>query len=71
MAQHTEFTHAGRRVEIVPSDPYQIIGRYWQFRIDGILRKIKSIVGSSEFRRGFLFPVLKAAFEKMRRLLIL
>jgi hypothetical protein len=39
MARPTEFTHGGHRVEIVPSDPYQIIGKYWQFRIDGVLQR--------------------------------
>jgi hypothetical protein len=36
MAQPAKFTHGGRRVEILQSDPYRIIGKYWQFRIDRI-----------------------------------
>lgn len=34
----TEFTYSGRRVEIVSPDTAQLIGHYWQIKIDGVLR---------------------------------
>ena len=57
MTAPTQFTHNGRRVEIVPPDTSHLIGNYWQIKIDGVLQ------------RDLLFSSLRGAAEQAKKLI--
>jgi hypothetical protein len=39
MAPPAKFAYDGHQVEMVPPDTDHLIGKYWQIKIDGILRR--------------------------------
>jgi hypothetical protein len=57
MTAPAHFTYKGRRVEIVPPDTRHLIGKYWQIKIDGILK------------RDLLFSSLRVAGDRATELI--
>ena len=57
MTATDQFTHNGRRVEIVPPDTRHLIGKYWQIKIDGVLQ------------RDLLFSSLRVAADQAKKLI--
>jgi hypothetical protein len=57
MTAPTQFTHNGRLVEIVPPDTANLIGNYWQIKIDGVLQ------------RDLLFSSLRVAADQAKKLI--
>ena len=42
MTPPAEFTYNGHQVEIVPPDAANLIGNYWQIKIDGVSARSRS-----------------------------